>query len=507
MVKVGFPEGFLWGASTCGFQFEMGDPAKDGLDPYTDWYAWVHDKRNIQKGTVSGDLPEDGVDYWHLYGRDHDIAKELGLNAFRLGVEWSRIFPKSTAEVKVGVDRATDGNIANINVDDGALESLEKAADNKSLNHYRGIIEDLRRKSFRVFVCLNHFSLPLWVHDPIAARNSIFGAGPRGWVDESSVVEFTKYAAYVAWKLGDVVDNWATFNEPAVVPEAGFLLKESGFPPQKRSFGAYKKAIVHLALAHARAYDAVKKADTVRADENSPFAANAGVVQNVIPFEPLTNSEEDLRAAKVMGFMHNNYFLQSITKGVLGFDFGGKQKEAKPYMKDRTDWIGVNYYTRLVVRGKKSPLVKLATGMPLMPDLQRGYGFACEPRSKSRDGLPTSDMGSEVYPQGLLKALNAVKVYGKPIYVTENGVADAEDTLRQRFLVDHLKTLETAINEEKIDIRGYFHWSLTDNYEWAKGFSMKFGLYAVDLKTKKRTPRKSAETFRKIIQNGKASIN
>ena len=113
----------------------MGDAAKDGLDPNTDWYAWVHDKRNIQKGTVSGDFPEDGVDYWHLYKQDHDAAKELGLNAFRLGVEWSRIFPKSTAEVEVGIERASDGNIADVDIDDEALERLAKAADNKSLGH------------------------------------------------------------------------------------------------------------------------------------------------------------------------------------------------------------------------------------------------------------------------------------------------------------------------------------------------------------------------------------
>jgi beta-galactosidase len=100
-----------------------------------------------------------------------------------------------------------------------------------------------------------------------------------------------------------------------------------------------------------------------------------------------------------------------------------------------------------------------------------------------------------------------MKAYGKPIYVTENGIADAEDTLRRRFLVDHLEMLEKAINEEKIDLRGYFHWSLTDNYEWAKGFSMKFGLYAVDLKTKKRTPRKSAEIFQKIIETGKVETD
>ena len=502
-----FPEKFLWGASTSGFQFEMGDSAKNGLDPNTDWYAWVHDKQNIHKGIVSGDFPEDGVDYWHMYRQDHDIAKELGFNAFRVGVEWSRIFPKSTANIEVGVERASDGNIADIDIDDGTFERLEKVADNKALDHYKDIIGDLRQKGFKVFVCLNHFTLPLWIHDPIIARGSFFSKGPKGWVDEASIVEFTKYAAYIAWKLGDVVDNWATFNEPAVVPEAGYLMKESGFPPAKRSFGAYKKAVLHLALAHARAFDAVKRADTTKADEDSSVAANVGLIQNVIPIKPLTDKEDDLKAAEVMDFMHNNYFVQSVTKGVLEFDFGGKQKEAKAYMRNRMDWIGVNYYTHLVVRGKKSLLVRLATGMPVLPDLQKGYGFACEPRSKSHDGLPTSDFGSEIYPQGLLKALTSMKAYGKPIYVTENGIADAEDTLRRRFLVDHLKMLEKAINEEKIDLRGYFHWSLTDNYEWAKGFSMKFGLYAVDLKTKKRTPRKSAEIFQKIIETGKVETD
>ncbi len=502
-----FPEKFLWGASTSGFQFEMGGSAKNGLDPNTDWYAWVHDKQNIRKGIVSGDFPEDGVDYWHMFRQDHDIAKELGFNAFRLGVEWSRIFPKTTANIKVGVERASDGNIADIDIDDGTLEKLEKVADNKALDHYKEIIGDLRQKGFKVFVCLNHFTLPLWIHDPTVASNSILKKGPKGWVDEASVVEFTKYAAYVAWKLGDVVDNWATFNEPAVVPEAGYLMKESGFPPAKRSFGAYKKAVLHLALAHARAFDAVKRADTTKADEDSSAAANVGLIQNVIPIKPLTDEEDDLKAAEVMDFMHNTYFVQSVTKGVLEFDFRGKQKEAKAYMRNRMDWIGVNYYTRLVVRGKKSLLVRLATGMPVLPDLQRGYGFACEPRSKSHDGLPTSDFGSEIYPQGLLEALTSMKAYGKPIYVTENGVADAEDTLRRQFLVDHLKMLEKAINEEKIDLRGYFHWSLTDNYEWAKGFSMKFGLYAVDLKTKKRTPRKSTETLRKIIETGKVETD
>ena len=107
-----FPAGFLWGVSASGFQFEMGDPTGENVDSNTDWYAWVHDSSNIKKGIVSGDVPEKGVDYWDLYKQDHAIAKRLGLNAYRIGIEWSRIFPASTFGVEVGVERASDGNIA-----------------------------------------------------------------------------------------------------------------------------------------------------------------------------------------------------------------------------------------------------------------------------------------------------------------------------------------------------------------------------------------------------------
>jgi beta-galactosidase len=500
-----FPERFLWGASISGFQFEMGDLSEESLDSNTDWYAWVHDKQNIQNHLVSGDLPEHGVDYWGRYKDDHNIAKKLGFNAYRIGVEWSRIFPNSTANVEVGVERASDGNISDVDIDDAALEALESNADNKALAHYRAIIGNLRSKDIKVFVCLNHFTLPLWIHDPIAVRDTKLRKGPKGWVDEASLVEFAKYAAYTAWKLGDIVDSWATFNEPAVVPETGYLMPQSGFPPAIMNFKAYTKAVVHVALAHARAYDAVKRADTVKADEDSSAAADVGVIHNVIPVKPQTDNEDDVNAAKVMDYLHNHYFMQSATKGALKFSFKETGKEAKPYMRDRMDWLGVNYYTRFVVKGRKSVLARLATGMTASPNLLQGYGFACEPRSKSLDGLPTSDFGWEIYPQGILEALNLMKVYGTPMYITESGIADAEDTLRTQFLVDHLKMLDRAVNEEKIDLRGYLHWSLTDNYEWAKGFGMKFGLYAVDLKTKKRTPRKSAEIFNKIIETGETN--
>jgi len=202
-----FPQNFLWGVSGCGFQFEMGDSSGKNIDPNTDWYLWARDPFNIRKGLVSGDLPEKGVDYWNLYKQDSAIAKRLGLNAYRIGVEWSRIFPESTSAVEVGVERASDRNIAKIDVDDGALENLEKIADRLAVSHYRAVIENLRVNDFEVLVCLNHFTLPLWIHDPITVRNTRLRKGPKGWVDEKTIVEFTKYAGYMARKLSGLVDK------------------------------------------------------------------------------------------------------------------------------------------------------------------------------------------------------------------------------------------------------------------------------------------------------------
>ncbi|MDI6691334.1 MAG: family 1 glycosylhydrolase [Candidatus Bathyarchaeota archaeon] len=183
---MGFPEKFLWGVSVSGFQFGMGDKSGRSLDPNTDWYVWVHDDENIRRGIVSGDLPENGVDYWSLYEKDHDLAKSLGLNAYRIGIEWSRIFPSSTKAVSVEFDYAPDGNFSRIDVDAKALEGLEKLANNEALNHYRAVIEDLRMKGFKVFVCLNHFTLPLWMHDPITVRKTKLKKGAKGWFDKQT---------------------------------------------------------------------------------------------------------------------------------------------------------------------------------------------------------------------------------------------------------------------------------------------------------------------------------
>jgi beta-galactosidase len=144
-------------------------------------------------------------------------------------------------------------------------------------------------------------------------------------------------------------------------------------------------------------------------------------------------------------------------------------------------------------------------GISNIPEIVPGYGNNCKPNSVSVDGKPTSDFGWELYPEGLTDALKLMSKYRKPMFVTENGIADVEDKLRPQFIAEHLRELDKAIGEDKLDVRGYFHWALTDNYEWAAGFKMKFGLHAVDFKTKTRFQRKSAEVYRHIIETKEAS--
>lgn len=481
----------------------MGDPSGKTLDANTDWFVWVHDAKNIRRGIVSGDLPENGINYWNLYTKDHEAARKLGLNAYRIGIEWSRIFPKSTFAVNVGVDKASDGNVSKIEIDEETMEELEKLANKEALNHYRFMIEDLRAKGFNVFVCLNHFTLPLWIHDPLTVLATKLRKGPKGWLEESTIIEFTKYAAFMAWSLGDIVDNWATLNEPMVVCEAGYLMVQSGFPPGVSNFKAAKRASKNMVLAHVHAYRAIKRFDTVKADEKSPSSAYVGLIHNVIPAYPLNESEKlDVEAANFMDNLHNQFFPRAVTEGWLDENLNGvkEKNEVKSYLASHLDWLGINYYTRFVVKGKRNLLAKLFAGIPAIPEIVPNYGFGCRPKSKSADGKPTSDMGSEIYPEGLLDALKAMARFARPLYITENGIADAEDKLRPKFIEEHIAVLEKAIKEEKLNVKGYFHWALTDNYEWAEGFKMKFGLFAVDLQTKKRKMRKSAKIYRQIIE-------
>ncbi|CAB50447.1 beta-galactosidase BgaS [Pyrococcus abyssi] len=479
---------FYWGVVQSAFQFEMGDPYRRNLDTRSDWWHWVRDPYNIKNELVSGDLPEEGINNYELYEIDHRLAKELGLNAYQLTIEWSRIFPCPTYSVEVEVERDGYGFIKSVKIRKEHLEKLDELANKREVRHYENVLKNLKKLNFTTFVTLNHQTNPIWLHDPIEVRVNIEKARARGWVDERAIVEFSKFAAYVAWKFDKYVDFWATFDEPMVTAELGYLAPYVGWPPGILNPKAAKSVIMHQIIAHARAYDSIKKFS------DKPV----GVILNIIPAYPLNpRDSKHVKAAENYDLFHNRLFLEAVNKGKLDIDINGEYVKV-PHLK-RNDWIGNNYYTREVVKYvepkyKELPLVTFV-GV-------EGYGYSANPNSISPDNNPTSDFGWEVYPKGLYDSTAEAYEYSEMVFITENGIADSKDILRPRYIVDHVKEVK-RLRENGINVLGYFHWALTDNYEWAMGFKIRFGLYEVDPITKERIPRrKSVETYKKVVKEG-----
>jgi len=474
-----FPKNFLWGISMAAFQYEMGASEK-ALDVNSDWYLWLHDEKNIKSKVVSGDLPEGGPGYWDLYKGDHEWAKWLGLNSWRINPDWSRIFPKSTKDLKVSV-ASDDEGIRDVEVNESSLRRLDELANKYAVRHYGELFKDIKAKSLKLIINLYHWPLPTWIHDPIRVRDTNLKEGPGGWFDDEAVIEFAKFAAYMAWKFRDVADMWSTMNEPNVVWTAGYM--GGTFPPGLKDTKAAGQAAFNIIQAHARAYDQIKRVAGKR--------AKVGVIYATTPSEPLTDSSEDEQAAKISDDVSTKWFFRAVLEGKVRKEFTGEEIK-RDDMKDKADWIGVNYYSRNVVKHIDQP--------PLF-DMQKNYGFSCQPASKSASRRPTSDFGWEVYPEGMRKALNLYKEYEKPLIITENGIADSKDKYRAWYIVSHLHNTWLAVREDGLNIIGYLHWSLIDNLEWAAGFSKRFGLIYVDMETKKRFPRPSAYVYRDIAKS------
>ncbi len=369
---------FKFGVSMSGFQFEMG--GRDSIDRNTDWFVWVRDPVNLLSGTVSGDLPENGPDYWNRFRSDHDIMESLGMNAIRIGLEWSRIFPTSTEEVQVNVEENENG-VVRVDVDSNALKELEEISNGKAVERYREIMEDIKSRGFHLVVDLNHFTLPIWIHDPLEIRDlGLKGARRKGWVSRKTVVEFAKYAAFVAKAFGDLVDEWTTMNEPQVVSSLGYVLVKSGFPPSYPSLDSYLISMLNQAQAHARAYDMLKKYSS----------KPVGIIYSFSPSYPL--SPEDEEAVNMANYYQNFWFMDMITFGKIGSLWRGMEEIEREDMKKKVDFIGVNYYTRTVVKRIEGDLGWSGV---------ENFGYSCKPNSVSGANLPTSDFGWEVFPRGL----------------------------------------------------------------------------------------------------------
>jgi beta-glucosidase len=349
-----------------------------------------------------------------------------------------------------------------LSVEWSRVEPQEGAFDPKAIARYREMLQGLNRRGIQPMVTLFHFSSPLWL------------ARKGGWSNPAVVPLFRRFVRYVVDQLGDLVGLWCTINEPNVYCVLGYVFGEHA--PGRRSLPLYFRVLGRLLEAHATAYRVIRAVDG---------SARVGIVKNVQILEPLLPGDAASgAAARVLDYLFNGLVLNAVQSGRFGLPLGLGLSTHGPLV-DSLDFFGLNYYYRL----RLSP-----------PNWKQGRFMLLKPTP----GAEVSDSGregpyGEVYPAGMYRALKRVSVLRKPIYVTENGLPDADDDQRPRFLLTHLAQVQRAI-ADGVDVRGYYHWSFTDNFEWAEGWDLRFGLIALDEMSQTRIPRPSAELYSRIIR-------
>jgi len=326
--------------------------------------------------------------------------------------------------------------------------------------HYHGVFASLRRHRLTPLVTLHHFTSPLWIAD----------AG--GWERRETIDRFADFVRFCAREFGGEVDWWITVNEPEVFAFRGW--SEGTWPPGRRDDSLALEVIANQLEAHARAYRILHEEDRADADGDG-HPAHVGFAKHFVVLEPERSwSPLDRLRAYFEHRVFNEAVLAAPISGDIDLSIPGARpvKRSLSELRGSQDFVALNYYTRWKVRAL-GPVPHVA------------------PR-----GAPLNDLGWEIYPRGIDVALRAAAAAQKPILITENGIADAEDTLRPRALVETLVHVASAI-ARGADVRGYFHWSLMDNFEWADGYRGRFGLYAVDFDDPKRArvPRGSAGVF------------
>ncbi|HTV39633.1 MAG TPA: family 1 glycosylhydrolase [Candidatus Sulfotelmatobacter sp.] len=389
-----FPANFLWGTATSPTQVEG-----HVVNEWTDYVA------------SDGGHCRVACNHYYLYEQDVELMAGLGVNAYRMGIEWSR------------------------------LQSAPYAPLNqKELDRYIHLLDCLKAADITPMVVLHHFSNPLWISES------------GGWLNPATIPAFLDYTAKIVAALKDRVYIWNTFNEPDTYASLTYLL--GGFPPfYKWRFGAYRRVVENMAEAHVRA------SETIRRLSQADKPPEIGIAKNwtyFAAFQPLAFWDHFL--AEISNHAFNHF--------VLGRFTGGRRRHASTY-------LGVNYYGRARLKGLKA----------LLPT--NGLSHA-----KLREmGVICDDM-FERHPTGFGKLLKKLqRQCGLPIYITEHGSASADEDFRIQDLTGHLHELRASINDG-VDVRGFFYWSLLDNFEWQFGYTKKFGLFSVDFKDE-QLPRRT----------------
>lgn len=442
MSKITFPSDFIWGCAASAYQVE-GAWNEDGRGPSI-WDTFTHTPGRI----VNGETGDVSIDHYHRYKEDVNVMKQLGLQAYRFSTSWPRVLPAGSG-----------------------------APNPAGLSFYDRLIDELLRSKIEPYLCLFHWDLPQPLQDK------------GGWMERETAYAFADYARLMSDHFSDRVKVWMTHNEPWVAAMAGHFSGDHapGIKDPRLGF----KALHHIFLSHGLA------AEAIRASAKQPV--KVGITLNLSPVHPASDSRQDRDAAARMDTGLNRLQLDPFLKGTtpiqefaLGKLLGRNLIKPGDLEKMRSlDLLGVNYYTRAVAKfDPKFPVVRAAQVQP--------------------EGREYSGMW-EIYPEGILELLVRIWKDYQPhceLMVTENGVpvpdgldfdGRVRDERRIRYLKNHLIQVHRAI-EEGVPVRGYFHWSLMDNFEWSLGYGPRFGLVYVDYRTLKRTIKDSGYWFARVIQ-------
>ncbi len=438
--SIRFPDGFLWGAATSAYQIE-GSPLADGAGPSI-WQRFTHSPGL----TTNGDTGDIACDHYRRWESDVALMAQLGLNAYRFSISWSRVLPEGTGRVN-----------------------------RKGLAFYERLVDALLERGITPTATLYHWDLP----------EALDNRG--GWLNRDIADWFADYARVCYKALGDRVPMWSTLNEPWVVTDGGYL--HGALAPGHRNLFEAPIATHNLMRAHGAAVLAYRAEAKDR----------VGIVVNLEPKYPASESPEDLAATRRADAYMNRQYLDPVIFGTYPEEMREIFGEAWPEFSDEDmklvkqpiDFVGINYYTRNVSRDNPLALPVRATGVR-------------QPQHA------VTETGWEVFPPALTAVLGWVtERYGPmPLYITENGAAfydppkpidgRIDDPLRVAYYRAHLRAAHEAIRNG-VDLRGYFAWSLLDNFEWSLGYSKRFGIVHVDYETQARTPKASAAFYSKVI--------
>ena len=481
-VDLSLPDDFHWGVAHSGFQAEGGPGSP--VDPNSDWYRWVHDPINQLLGLTKG-VPEDGPGAYVKYDTDAALAREeLGMNTFRMGIEWSRIFPNSTASV----DISDDGGV--VTLED--LQALDALANEDEVQHYRDVLG--------IPACTragtHGHGHPLLVADMGAQSDHDAGtraAGSARARRRLAVAGHPRRIREVRRLFGVEVrrpGRQLGHHQRAVPAGADPVLAMPGvvpaWPPGLIRPDLASTFLVNQAKAHVAAYDEIHAWDTTEATEGQP-AAFVGFTNNMVPARPANPVNPlDVQAADAWNQSFNSWFPNAVIDGWVDSNLDGikQSNEVHDEFKHKVDFMGVQYYGSQPMRGFG---IAPIPGFPFL----RGFPVRC-----SADSQTCSDFNQPIDPGGFREVLEIASSYTLadgsqvPLWVTENGIADDDETKRPGYLANHIAVVQDLV-AHGTDIRGYTYWSFVDNLEWSEGYGLQFGLYGSDPTTPEleRTPK------------------